>query len=110
MSARLIWGTYQSYQLCVLLFGANADKSVGSIKFLYAGINIMLNGLNFFWFRSMVNALLKRYVSDPATKRLSVADSARATRMRSTRCTASTGSCRGRRTRRCNEPGGTRWQ
>ena len=35
---------------------------MSNVKFVYAGINIMLNGLNFFWFRSMVNALRKRYI------------------------------------------------
>lgn len=62
VGSRLIWGTYQSYIVISLLFGPKADPSVGNLKFIYGGINIMLNMLNFFWFRSMVLALKKRYV------------------------------------------------
>lgn len=73
ISARLLWGTYQSYALCVMLFGKGSDPTVSNVKFVYAGINIMLNGLNFFWFRSMVNALRKRFnKSDPNARKEAV--------------------------------------
>lgn len=61
IGARLIWGTWNSYNLFVLLFSPKAEAAnVGPIRYLYIGLNIMLNGLNFFWFRAMVLALKKR--------------------------------------------------
>lgn len=61
IGARLLWGTYNSFQLFALLFGPKA-ADVGGIKYLYIAINILTNGLNFFWFRSMLLALKKRCV------------------------------------------------
>ncbi|KAM0754991.1 hypothetical protein T439DRAFT_284475 [Meredithblackwellia eburnea MCA 4105] len=60
IGARLFWGTYNSYKLMVLLFGAKSDPNVGWIRYLYVVINVGLNSLNFFWFRAMVLALKKR--------------------------------------------------
>jgi len=63
VGARLIWGTYNSYQLLQLLFfsdaGLDAPKNV---RVLYLGLNLLMNSLNFFWFRAMVAALRKRFV------------------------------------------------
>lgn len=61
IGARLIWGTWNSYNLFLLLFSPKAEAAnVGPIRYLYIGINIMLNSLNFFWFRAMILALKKR--------------------------------------------------
>lgn len=69
VGARLVWGTYNSYQLMQLLFfspeGQGAPKSV---RYLYLGLNLLMNSLNFFWFRSMVLALRKRFTGSPTER------------------------------------------
>ncbi|BGP14219.1 hypothetical protein JCM10213v2_002162 [Rhodosporidiobolus nylandii] len=71
ISARLIWGTYNSYRLWRLLLPSTADLSAKAIlaretplwiRGLYLFLNILMNSLNFYWFRLMVLALLKRFV------------------------------------------------
>ncbi|SCV67662.1 BQ2448_5273 [Microbotryum intermedium] len=62
VGARLIWGIYNSYQLWMLFFGPKADPRTGNVRYLYCGLNVLMNGLNFFWFRAMVLALKKRFV------------------------------------------------
>ncbi|SCZ93543.1 BZ3500_MvSof-1268-A1-R1_Chr6-3g08728 [Microbotryum saponariae] len=62
VGARLIWGTYNSYQLWMLFFGPKADPRAGNVRYLYCGLNLLMNSLNFFWFRAMVLALKKRFV------------------------------------------------
>lgn len=63
VGARLIWGGYNSYKLYFVLFSSvSGDQRVpGSIKYLYAALNVLMNSLNLFWFRAMVLALKKRY-------------------------------------------------
>ncbi|GAA6022910.1 hypothetical protein JCM10207_006861 [Rhodosporidiobolus poonsookiae] len=70
VSARLIWGTYNSYRLWRLLLPSAADMSAKAIlaretpswiRLLYLFLNILMNSLNFYWFRLMVLALLKRF-------------------------------------------------
>ncbi|KAM0788522.1 hypothetical protein ACM66B_001650 [Microbotryomycetes sp. NB124-2] len=63
IAVRLVWGTYNSYQLWILLLRTRAGSKIGNIKYLYLGLNILMNGLNFFWFRAMLLALRKRFVS-----------------------------------------------
>ncbi|KAK4053481.1 hypothetical protein OIV83_001648 [Microbotryomycetes sp. JL201] len=69
VAVRLIWGTYNSYQVWVLLLQTRAGQKIGNIKYLYLGLNILMNGLNFFWFRAMLLALRKRFVSKNPTDR-----------------------------------------
>ncbi|GAA5839054.1 hypothetical protein JCM3766R1_004567 [Sporobolomyces carnicolor] len=66
---RLIFGVYNSYKLFVLLFSTSSvltkatQEGTGWIRYLYLAINLTMNGLNFFWFRAMLLALRKRFVS-----------------------------------------------
>ncbi|GAA5950183.1 hypothetical protein JCM3765_004234 [Sporobolomyces pararoseus] len=66
---RLIFGVYNSYKLFVLLFSTSSvltkatQEGTGWIRYLYIAINLTMNGLNFFWFRAMLLALRKRFVS-----------------------------------------------
>ncbi|GAA5982415.1 hypothetical protein JCM11641_006976 [Rhodosporidiobolus odoratus] len=75
ISARLVWGTYNSYRLWTLLLPSSADHSPKAllarstelwIRALYIGLNVLMNSLNFYWFRLMVLALRKRFVVVPA--------------------------------------------
>ncbi|BGP38277.1 hypothetical protein JCM10450v2_002220 [Rhodotorula kratochvilovae] len=70
---RLVFGTYNSYKLWNLLvpepptaFAARALADAGLVRWLYLGLNIAANGLNFYWFRLMLLALKKRFVPSPA--------------------------------------------
>lgn len=70
ISARLLWGTYNSYRLWTLLLPSSTNFSPKAliarstplwIRLLYLALNILMNSLNFFWFRLMLKALLKRF-------------------------------------------------
>ncbi|GAA5916304.1 hypothetical protein JCM6882_001076 [Rhodosporidiobolus microsporus] len=70
ISARLLYGTYNSFVLWRLLLPSASDFSAKAataratplwIRVLYLCLNILMNGLNFFWFRLMLLALLKRF-------------------------------------------------
>ncbi|KAF9246437.1 DUF887-domain-containing protein [Melanogaster broomeanus] len=63
-SVRLIWGGMMSYDFLVTLNGV-----YGKLPLIYAVVygpsNIMLNGLNWFWFTKMISALRKRFDTKP---------------------------------------------
>ncbi|GAA6044136.1 hypothetical protein JCM8097_002788, partial [Rhodosporidiobolus ruineniae] len=72
ISARLLFGTYNSYRMWRILLPLSSDTSFGAhqaratpmwIRGLYLFLNILMNGLNFFWFRLMLLALRKRFVA-----------------------------------------------
>ncbi|GAA5840715.1 hypothetical protein JCM11251_004189 [Rhodosporidiobolus azoricus] len=76
ISARLLWGTYNSYRLWTLLLPSASDSSLKAeiartaplwIRVLYMALNVLMNGLNFFWFRLMLLALLKRFKPSPSS-------------------------------------------
>ncbi|GAA5868570.1 hypothetical protein JCM8547_003190 [Rhodosporidiobolus lusitaniae] len=86
ISARLLFGTYNSYKLWRLLLPSASDYSSKAqlaretqmwIRLLYLALNILMNGLNFFWFRLMILALLKRFPSSSSTKTPSSSTSSR---------------------------------
>ncbi|BGP30396.1 hypothetical protein JCM10296v2_002150 [Rhodotorula toruloides] len=77
--ARLVFGTYTSWQFCKLMVPSSAPVSIaekvlkerveqaGWVRWLYLVLNLSANGLNFYWFRLMILALKKRFVP-PASK------------------------------------------
>jgi len=84
-SARLVYGTYQSYQVFSdiwALLGSSPDLTVASdtlrfataattaptwLGFAYLSSNLVLNFLNFYWFFMMIRAVRKRFV--PASEK-----------------------------------------
>jgi hypothetical protein len=85
-SCRLVWGTYSSYLVFrdvwpVLFPSASAPATVfsktGVMRFtdsgnvpvwvggVYLASNIVLNGLNAYWFSKMIDAVRKRFVAKP---------------------------------------------
>lgn len=84
-SARLVYGTYQSYQVFSDIWaalGSSPDLTAASdtlrfvtpattapawLGFAYLSSNIVLNFLNFYWFFMMIRAVRKRFT--PATEK-----------------------------------------
>ncbi|BGP14243.1 hypothetical protein JCM10213_005866 [Rhodosporidiobolus nylandii] len=75
VGARLLYGTYSSFLVWRLLLPSAGDSSKAAIaaretphwiRVLYLGLNLLMNGLNFYWFRLMVLALRKRFVASPS--------------------------------------------
>jgi len=61
---RLIWGGMMSYDFFVTL-NAVYDHLPLVYIVVYGASNIMLQGLNWFWFTKMVGALRKRFIAKP---------------------------------------------
>ncbi|KAI0289857.1 TLC domain-containing protein, partial [Russula brevipes] len=59
-AARLVYGTMISYQFCQTLFEVR-DGLSSAIFAAYVCGNLILNGLNMFWFTKMIAALRKRF-------------------------------------------------
>ncbi|BGP06351.1 hypothetical protein JCM10049v2_002172 [Rhodotorula toruloides] len=74
IAARLVFGTYTSWTFWKLMVPGDAEKvlkerveQAGWVRWVYLGLNLSANGLNFYWFRLMILALKKRFVP-PASK------------------------------------------
>ncbi|GAA6045573.1 hypothetical protein NBRC10513_004991 [Rhodotorula toruloides] len=74
--ARLVFGTYTSWQFWKLMVPGAGDantllaekvRDAGWVRWLYLVLNLLANGLNFYWFRLMILALKKRFVPSPTT-------------------------------------------
>ncbi|KIJ69071.1 hypothetical protein HYDPIDRAFT_80212 [Hydnomerulius pinastri MD-312] len=63
-SVRLIWGGKMSYDFFITLNGVYEHLPLVYIV-VYGAANIMLQGLNWFWFTKMISALRKRFTSKP---------------------------------------------
>jgi hypothetical protein len=46
----------------LLFFSNEGQAAPKNVRILYLGLNLLMNSLNFFWFRAMVFALRKRFV------------------------------------------------
>lgn len=69
---RLVWGTYQTWLLSKDMLFAWQNRESGPFPTwlfsLYFVSNTMLTCLNFHWFGKMVEALRKRFETEPETK------------------------------------------
>jgi len=67
---RIIWGGLVSYEFLVTLFDVR-DKIPPSLFLVYSGGNMLLQGLNWYWFYSMIQALKRRFKSsgDPKSEK-----------------------------------------
>ncbi|KAL9935069.1 hypothetical protein V8E36_006145 [Tilletia maclaganii] len=66
--ARLTFGMYNSYHFFAhVLFppSPHVPPLPSHVKYFYLIGNVILNSLNFFWFRAMIRAIQKRFVAAP---------------------------------------------
>lgn len=64
---RIIWGGIVSYQFFLELLKVR-DEIPALLFLVYGGGNLVLQGLNYFWFYSMIIALKKRFEKEDGSK------------------------------------------
>jgi len=65
-SARLLYGTYMSYNFYTTII-YNRDDIPTPLFWTYTFGNLLLNGLNWFWFSKMVNSVRRRFSTHAST-------------------------------------------